>query len=329
MSAVSASDQTYVDPSAVRDIVELACLAPSVHNTQPWIWRAFGNTLELSADPRRRLNAADTRGRNLAISCGAALHHAQVAARALGWEPTVSHLPTGGGSSLLARIELTPASPPPDATSVLQTIRDRCTDRRRFTSWPVPEQRLQHLAAAAADWGADALPVVDPSDRVRVERMVARAFDRQAEDERLAAEQLRWVDHSNRDGIPVEVIPESPSPEARLRTRYGTGLLADVDRELEGSDGLLIMRGGSDDIGAWLRTGEGLSALWLLAARDGLTVVPLSQAIELDETREALRVEVLHGLGYPHLLVRVGWQAISRGNLPRTPRRPVDEVLSS
>lgn len=327
MTAERTVDVEVVPPAVVQRIVELACHAPSVHNTQPWSWRASGNAIELYADPRRRLGAADTRGRNLAISCGAALHEAQVAARALGWAPTVTRLPSGGGSSLLARIELSVAVPPPDAEAQLQTIRDRCTDRRRFTSWPVPEQRLQHLAATAAEWGADAIPVLDASDRVRTELLVGRAFDRQAADERLAAEQQRWVDHSASDGIPGEVIPESPAPDPSLRTRYGPGLLTEPDRDLEGSDGLLIMRGGSDDVGAWLRTGEGLSALWLLATQDGLTVVPLSQAIELDETRQALRTDVLRGLGYPHLLVRVGWQAISRGSLPTTPRRPLGDVL--
>jgi hypothetical protein len=193
----------------------------------------------------------------------------------------------------------------------------------------VPEQRLQHLAATAAEWGADVVPVLDASDRVRAELLVGRAFDRQAADERLAREQERWVNHGTRDGVPGEVIPVIPAPEPHLRTRYGPGLLAEPDRDLEGSDGLLIMRGGSDEVDAWLRTGEGLSALWLLATRDGLTVVPLSQAIELDETRKALRADVLRGLGHPHLLVRVGWQAISRGTLPRTPRRPLDDVLTS
>jgi len=319
---------TVVPPAVVRDIVELACLAPSIHNTQPWAWRADGNTLELYADPRRRLAASDTRGRNLTISCGAALHHAQVAARAVGWEPTVTRLPAGSGPALLARIELTRAAPPPEAAAQLQAIRDRCTDRRRFTSWPVPEPRLQHLASIAAEAGADAVLVHDPSDRVRAERIVARAYDRQAADERLAAEQRRWVDHSDRDGVPGAVIPETPAPEESLRTRYGTGLLAEPDRELESSDGLMVMRGGSDDIGAWLQTGEGLSALWLHATSDGLTVVPLSQAIELDETRERLRFDVLHGLGFPHILVRVGWQAISRASLPTTPRRPLTDVLT-
>ncbi len=57
-------------------------------------------------------------------------------------------------------------------------------------------------------------------------------------------------------------------------------------------------------------------------------MVPLSQVIEVDETRERLRAEVLQGMGTPHLLVRVGWQAISRSALPRTPRRPQDDVLT-
>ena len=330
MTSTNVPDTPALTPqTVVRAVVELACHAPSVHNTQPWAWRAAGNFLELCADPRRRLAAADPRSRNLVISCGAALHHAQVAARALGWTPTVTRLPARGGSSLLARVELTPAVPPPDAADLIQTIRDRSTDRRRFTSWPVPTQRLQHLAATAAEWGADAVPVLDPTDRFRAELLVSRAFDRQAADDRLAAEQLHWVDHSTRDGIPGEAIPVIPAPEPNQRTRYGAGLLVEPNRDLEGSDGLLIMRGGSDDIGAWLRTGEGLSALWLLATRDGLTVVPLSQAIELDETRQALRSDVLRGLGFPHLLVRVGWQAIGRGTLPRTPRRPISDVMSS
>lgn len=320
--------EIQVPPRAVRGIVELAGLAPSVHNTQPWSWRASGKMLELHADTRRGLPVSDPRGRNLTISCGSALHHAQVAARALGWEPAVTRLPQGCASTPLALIELSPAAPPRDAADQLQAIRDRCTDRRRFTSWPIPMERLEALAATADEWEADAVPVFSQSDRVRAELLVARAFDRQAADPRLADEQRRWVDHSECDGVPGDVIPQTLSPASNQRTRYGAGLLTEPERMLKGSDGLLIMRGRDDDTDAWLRTGEGLSALWLRATREGLTVVPLSQVIELDETRETLRGDLLRGLGYPHLLVRVGWQAIGRATLPKTPRRPLDDVLT-
>ncbi|WP_156388650.1 Acg family FMN-binding oxidoreductase [Nocardioides sp. Root151] len=328
MTGDGAAKTKVVPARILRDIVGHACMAPSVHNTQPWSWHASGNTLELFADTGRQLTVADTRGRNLVISCGAALHHAQVAARALGWEPTVTRLPDGDGSTLLARIRLTPATPPPDAAEALQAIRDRCTDRRRFTSWPVPEERLRHLAATADEWGAHVMVVQDLAEKLRTELLVGRALDRQATDEPLAEEQRQWVNHSARDGVPGVVIPANAPNDTHLRTRFGSGLLTEPERELEGADGLLVMRGASDDSPAWLRTGEGLSALWLRATREGLSVVPLSQVIEVDETRERLRAEVLHGMGTPHLLVRVGWQAISRGALPRTPRRPLDDVLS-
>jgi hypothetical protein len=90
----------------------------------------------------------------------------------------------------------------------------------------------------------------------------------------------------------------------------------------------VILLCGYDDTRAdWLRTGEALSALWLRATLTGLSVVPLSQVIEVDETRSALQQEVLGGLAVPHLLVRLGWEALSRSRLEHTARRPVDEVL--
>ena len=59
----------------------------------------------------------------------------------------------------------------------------------------------------------------------------------------------------------------------------------------------------------------------------GFSVVPLSQVVEVDETRAGLRHDVLGGTAYPLLLLRVGWQAIGRSHLVSTPRRPVDDVL--
>lgn len=316
-----------VPPGVLREVVELACRAPSVHNTQPWSWRAVGTTLELYADPRRRMPAADPQGRNLVISCGAALHHAHVAAGALGWEAKATRLPSGDRSPLLARISFTHATPPRDATAHVQAIRDRRTDRRRFTSWPVPEHQLRGLADAASAWGADAVPVLDPSRRHLAEVLVGRALELHATDERLGREQLEWVDHGEHDGVPGGAVPTARAPETRLRTRYGTGALEETERTVVANDRLMVLRGAHDTVEAWLRSGEGLSALWLQAAREGLTVVPLSQAVELDETREQLRTEVLQGVGSPHLVLRVGWQAIGRDALPPTPRRPLDDVL--
>ncbi len=67
-----------------RRIVQAATCAPSVHNTQPWRFASCEQGLDLYADDSRRLPVLDPRGRQLHLSCGAALLHAQVAARGFG-----------------------------------------------------------------------------------------------------------------------------------------------------------------------------------------------------------------------------------------------------
>jgi hypothetical protein len=313
----------------VRRIVELATRAPSVHNTQPWRWRGTATHLELYADPERQLSVSDPDRRNLVISCGAALHHARVAADALGWSAAVSRHPDSERPDLLARIELSPSRPSRHAAELLDSLERRCTDRRRFTSWPVPDERLTHLAACASEYGARALPLTDVTERFRAERLINRAIDLQRTDRPVLREQEAWVDHGGGpDGVPASVLPQPDETAFHRRNRFATGLLEDMGgREIEATDGLIVVVGARDDPETWLAAGEGLSSMWLAATLEGLSVVPLSQVVEVPETREALQLEVLGGLAHPLIALRVGWQAISRSQLPRTPRRPVDDVL--
>jgi nitroreductase len=318
---------TTADAHLLRRVVALACHAPSVYNTQPWAWRLRSDGVDLYADHQRRLAVADPTGRELVISCGAALHHARVGARALGWEPTVDRLPDPGAPALLARVRLAPAPPPRSAAEELAALRDRRTDRRRFTSWPVPDELVEKLAQVARDQGAGAVAVTDVTERFKVDLLVSRALRLQSRSTDLAAEQRAWVDRRRGDGVPTSTIPDRVAAGTSHRSRFGVGSLDDPGREIEGTDGLLVMFGERDDRAAWLRCGEGLSALWLQAVRSGLSIVPLTQVVEVSETRAALRHEVLGGLAEPLLLVRVGWQAIGRSQVEPTPRRPLEQVL--
>ena len=53
--------ETAPEPALLCDAVELACRAPSLHNSQPWRWVAKGSTLHLYADLSRVMTAADPR----------------------------------------------------------------------------------------------------------------------------------------------------------------------------------------------------------------------------------------------------------------------------
>src|SRR5690242_12214281 len=77
----------------IRHAVGLACRAPSLHNSQPWRWITDGTTLDLFADAGRLIPAADPQGREITLSCGAALDHLILAMSVAGWNTNVQRIP--------------------------------------------------------------------------------------------------------------------------------------------------------------------------------------------------------------------------------------------
>jgi hypothetical protein len=315
-------------PAQFRRIVALARLAPSVHNTQPWWWQVSGTSLELWADRERGLPVSDPLGRNLVISCGAALHHTAVAAEAVGARAQIEYLPKGADSDLMARIDLVPHHPSVEALARLTMLGQRHTDRRRFTSWPVPDESVAHLAEEGRRWGASVLAVTDRALRVEIEDLLEEARRRQQGDPRISDETEAWIDHDVADGVPSATVPRFDGARGERPTRFDSSLVADTTESVvRGTDGLLVVSTPDDGPLSWLHAGASLSALWLLATGHGLSVVPLSQAVEVERTRLALERLLPAPSRVPQILARVGWQEIGRGDLPRSPRRPVDELL--
>jgi nitroreductase len=328
MSQASLAVQDKHAPD-MRSIIELARRAPSVHNTQPWRWRIEGRAIELRADRSRQLMVSDPLGRNLTISCGCALHHAVVGAAALGWSARVDMLPERADPDLLARLHLASSDVPDDSQNVLRNIEDRRTDRRRFTNWPVPAERLHDLAVDASRGTAQVFALTDLTQRWRVEGLVERAIATQHQDERFGAEQRAWTDRGPTDGIPSTALAGGSERAPGLRTRFTPQLTQTTDRAIEGSDGLILIGTPSDGPQSWLCAGQALSALWLAATDGGLSVVPLSQVTELNATRLALRYDVMYGSTEPQIVARLGWQEIGRAELQPTPRRPLDDIIDA
>ena len=143
-----------VDRQTIRAAVELGSHAPSLHNSQPWRWRLDGRSLLLQADLRRWLPATDADGRDLVVSCGAVLHHTRVALAAAGVHAAVHRIPDPQRPDDLAALELAPRSPADGDVELAATILRRRTDRRRFSTWAVPESMQAALVQRASEQGA-------------------------------------------------------------------------------------------------------------------------------------------------------------------------------
>lgn len=320
------------DRETKRSFVAVAVRAPSVHNTQPWRWAIGHETVHLYADLERRLSVTDPGGRDLMLSCGAALHHLRIAAAAAGWGTKVHRLPNPADPDHLASVEFysRPAATRDLALSAL--VPQRRTDRRRFSSWPVPAGMVADLVSRAAEQGAILVPATEPRTRFRLVSAIAEAARRHATDPNYASELGRWLGggFTATDGIPSENIPLRPTRygDTQLREFPGGTLTQAVGDEDEDAGQLLILATSSDDTVSRLRAGEAMSAVLLAATDFHLSSCPLSEPLENDATRIFLRDHVLDDAAFPQMVLRIGWAPLGSDPVPVTPRRAVDEVLT-
>ncbi|MFG2042261.1 nitroreductase [Dactylosporangium sp. NPDC048998] len=293
---LSAGDVLY-------EAARVACLAPSIEDSQPWLWRIRGTTLELRADRSRQLTSADPQGRLMTISCGAVLHHATVVLAVLGAAATVERIDDPADPDLLAVLTLTgPHEVTAEEMRLHHALRTRCTDRRPFRGIAaLPDEVLALLHRAAEPFAVN-MHAVAPS---QVD------FPGFAASSAAAPQAASWM------------IPRMPPAREGVPTRAAvpkvtrTGPLHEQGRGEDRYTTYLAFTTAHDTRADWLRTGEAISAVLLTA-----TTVGLASSVMSDP------VEPLGGApaGHGQLTIRLGVNE-SAPAAPSTPRRPRDEVI--
>jgi nitroreductase len=320
------------DHQTVVAAIELANRAPSVHNTQPWRWLIGDNSVHLMADRTRQVPATDPDGRDLLLSCGTALHHLRVAFAALGWRTIVHRIPNEQDQDHLAAVETGPHVSSDENLAMARAITHRRTDRRRFTSWDVPGDHLDLMVRRAAKAGALLVPVTDRTTRWLLTRAIDVAARRQADNADYQLELAKWSGRGRAAQDGVLTASGAPVPlwhdDTAMRAFPGGSLgNAPTGRGEEDGGELLVLATLLDDPVSVLRAGEAASIALLTATDLGLATCPLSQPLEIADTRAGIRDQVLDGAAHPQLILRTGWTPTSAPPLPPSPVRPTEETI--
>jgi nitroreductase len=327
------ADMTELKPKldVIRNAVALACRAPSLHNSQPWRWIADGPTLHLFADTARLMFSADPQGREITLSCGAALDHLIVAMSAAGWETTVARFPDPYDPLHLATMDFRPAADDSRVGPVrADAIMRRRTDRRPFgppDNWVRFEAQLRQ---ALIPYHVMCDVVLDDA-RARLAEASRLTEQIRAGDPAYESE-LRWWTPSfaTNEGVPQSSLVSATEAAHVDVSRHFPATARGQRRNDDSADQskIVVLSTHHEDARLdVLRCGEALSALLLECTVAGLATCTLTHMTELASSREIIR-GLTGQRGLPQLLVRVGQAPVEdRAGFTATPRRPLSDVL--
>ena len=309
-------------------LIATAARAPSVHNTQPWRFRVGEHAIELHADVHRKLRV-DPLGRELLISCGAALFGLRLAVRSLGYLPEVELLPDPGQLRLLARVRLGAAKPiTVQERRMLEALPHRHTHRGPFAPGPLPAGLAPGLQHDALAEGAELVLIDQAIAYHKLAGLADAVRHRQDLDPVARAEVQGWSrdpDDPARDGIPAHAFPASTAhrpgqlPQRDFDLGRGLGLLP-AGGPPPAATAVLITR--DDGRADWLRAGQALHRLLAHAAGSWVFASLHTQPLEAEAIRALIR-ERLALPGAPQVLLQLGLAHTTH----TTARRPPAELM--
>lgn len=336
-------------------LVRAGILAASPHNTQPWLFRAGANRVELYADTRRNLGAFDPYLREMHIGLGCALENMARTARVLGYDAAIAPRPgplappASTRPDLVATLELSPAPPRPD--QLVNAIPRRHTDRGAYAAArPVPGEMLEAMWAAFQDDVDVRLFLFStPGERKQFGDLALASTDAIVADPEMVAASDRWFRHRwfdvqrRRDGLTLDAAALGPFvtmmakllPPASAETshRYWRDATRAVQLPTTPLFGLIAVRDLYDRPQA-LRAGQRWQRLHLMATARGLAMQPINQPVEMVDRERELGKAPRAAEALAALTGDAAWKPTFafRAGVPTrrpaaSPRRPVDAVV--
>ncbi|TXH37855.1 MAG: hypothetical protein E6Q98_05895 [Rhodospirillaceae bacterium] len=327
-------------------LLNYAVLAPSVLGTEPWCFYVSDNSLVLRIDPARRLPVTDPEGREMMISCGAALLNLRVAAAFYGQDLHLMAFPEEQRSDVVVKATLGPRKTSAADPKLFESITKRRTSRGGFAVRPMSEDLPHRLTEAARQEGAVLSFLVDTEAQIGMLALAAEARRQQLAILAYRNELSHWVqkrvaearDHESeawhrlgKPSGPLAGTTPEPLDRPELATPSAAGFArmlangADTPEDRATSDNssvLALLATASDSKEDWLMVGQALQRVLLVAAVEDVSAAYINAPIEKEKFRRQVG-RIFHVKGSPQIMLRMG----TGTQRPPTPRRPMAEVV--
>jgi len=318
---------------SIRELLEYARLAPSVHNAQPWRFIVNGTTVSLAVAPERMLGAGDPTSRESWISFGICLEAILQAAKGLGMQAEITEVQGAALSDIIATVHITPDGAEKQPAT-LKALKDRHTHRERMEPADIPSSLIETCKQAVSD--LDGVDVFFMQDKAAISQVAGDTF--KAMSLALSSPDFRHelyhFVHYNwspaRTGMHGYTQGEGAlgSLIGKLSIKLGIGLQAKAlhDKQRINDASALVFVGTTGDVPSfWLRAGQAYLRVALEIAKSGLAQGTMAAPIEAPGFHDD--IEKLLGTSMRlQTMLRVGKAAHP---VRSSPRLEVDELTST
>lgn len=319
-----ASEDAPLPADPLERLVYYARLAPSSHNSQPWKFVVGEGEIDVFADLSRWLKVADPSRRELHASLGCAIEAIRIAADYAQFGSKVQYFPVAHDETLVARVSIALGGPKRamPAASLLEHIVNRRTSHRPFNREHVVSDEDRKSLYRSFEIGDVSLHFLQERPA-----MLALAELEETADRRL------FADAAYRDEL-AKWVGEGLMGTSWLVSKLGqfaVGKLpvgervAKDDAARLASSPLVALLSTRDDLAPdAVQAGEAFMRLALMAESKGIRVQPVSQVLEVSDTRAEVAKLFSLGERVPQHLFRMGYADAETG--PRR-RRPLASMM--
>ena len=322
-------------------ILELASLAPSGHNTQPWgIKMIEPHTWIITSDEQRWLAAVDPDQRETLLSIGAFIENLVLAAECYGYEIDLKLLAKTTKNTDIAKVNLNKINSHSPNNKLVERIKRRRVVRKGYLAKEIGQNDLRYIIN---DDSARFHYVPPHSEQGRYLSEGTIEANRQQAYRNEAQEELaKWIRWSNgeakrfRDGLTPEgmeitglagwYVRHFYRRENVLTKGFREATVKHVIEQVGAQGGWLVMTSEESTVANLLETGRLFQQMFLRVRDRMIAVHPMTQMLEETQWKDSV-AEQLGLAGRVQFILRVGY--VETYPDPVTLRRPVSWFVRS
>ena len=314
-----------------KEIIRYATMAPSGHNTQPWLFSIQENRITIYPDYSKRLPVVDPDDHALFISLGCALENLIIAAKHFAYQPSIVH-DLNEDEAEAIHVNLTKSNESSDNT-LFQAIPTRQATRSTYDGQPIRPNDLEALHRASAQDGVRFKIFTDPADLERLTDLVKEGNRLQFNNKAFVNELMSWIRFNTsaaertRDGLYGASMgaPSVPQWLGQLFIKFASAEkeAQKCEKAIQSSAALMLFIAEHNDKQSWIYVGRSFERVALTATQRNIRHAHLNMPCEEPSLRKELQNYLGLNKEQPLLLLRIGYA----DTMPASFRKLVKDVL--